>query len=696
MPAISSRISEIRYTTCPYNCWPVNCGLAVTVGRRGSSPQLAVDISGNPDHDVSRGRLCVKGQSCGEIPFNRHRVLTPLARIGSRGSGEFEPISWDQALDRIAPRIAGNIASGQSQSNALYHSHGNIVQRVNWKILTPRFANLVGMTLWDGNFPCWYDVGLAQQLTGYWGLHDPVQMGVHSAGVINWAQDPCASQANLVPYLLEVRDRGGELVTIDPRVTQTAALSDFHIRPRLGSDVYLANAVAHILIRENAFAADFVASAGQGFEAFASHIEDFTPQRAARECELTVAEIEKLATIFAEVKPLTLNLTRGALGKHFGGVQMVRAILCLVGLSGNVGVCGGGVIWGEAIALNEDLDCSDRRPEASYPVNNFNAIDAALEEGIIDSLLVVGGNPLSQWPNLPRLRDQLSRLGLVVVYDLFLNHTARAVADIVLPATSWLEELGLRTSNSRIYLMDQVLEPRGECREASQWMNDLAQRLGIADYFPWASKEQCLDECLRSPAGAGATVAELRTHPQGLAAAVAEVPYADHNFDSTSGKFEFYSTTASRLGLAPLPVYEPPFESPAATPERAAKYPLQLISARRNTQFHSFFDSHRVIETLRALEPEPLLYVHPIDAEGRGIADGAAVEMFNDRGSGVVFVELTTEVLPGHVSLDDCWPELNQVTPAIAPCPPAVTAETGVGGQPAYQNVLVEIRKVPL
>ncbi len=678
-----------RYTVCPYNCWPVNCGLAVTV-----EDGKAVAFSGNPHHDISRGRLCVKGQSVGEIANSPERVTTPLIRRGERGTGNFRRATWEEALGRIAEQMRVNIDADRREKNVLYHSHGNIVQRVNWKVLTPRFANLVGMTLWDGNFPCWYDVGVAQHLSGYFGLHDPAEIGAHANAIINWAQDPCASQANLVPYLLEIRDRGGVVVTVDPRVTQTAALSDLHIRPRPGTDTWLANAVANILFREGAVDEDAVRETTHGLERYKKHIAAFPPVKAAKICEVPVAKIERLAQLFAETKPLSINLTRGALGKHKGGIQMVRAILCLIPLSGNLGIPGGGAIWGEAVDWNLQLCLDERRPPAPYPVNNYNAIDQALSHKQVGMLLVVGGNPLSQWPHLARLRSQLESVQLIVVNDLFMNHTAREVGDIILPATSWIEELGLRTSNRRIYLMDKIVDPPGECHEASDWMDDLARRLNVRDYFPWPSKEACLDECLQSEACRGATVAELREHPEGITANGPNIPYVDLALDSPTGKFELYSVSAEQLGLPPLPTHEEPLEGPVATPELSARFPLQLISSRRNTHFHSFHDSHRVVATLAHLEPEPLIFIHPRDAAARDLVDGARALMFNDRGKSLVRVEITTEVAAGQVSLNDCWPELNEVTPSFAPCPPAVTAAIGMGGQPAYQNTLVEIRGV--
>lgn len=673
------------YTTCPYNCWPINCGLQVTVFDDNT-----IEITGNPHHDFSRGRLCVKGQSCLEIVDNRKRLTTPLKRASR--NGQFQRISWDNALDEIAEKIVSNNRNGHREATALYHSHGNIVQRVNWRILTPRFANLAGITLWDGNFPCWYDVGVAQQLTGYWGLHDPALTCENTSALINWAQDPCASQANMVPYILKVRENNGIVVTIDPRVTQTAALSDIHIRPRLGTDVWLANAIAHILIQNDTYDADYVNEHCHGFESYKEHIVNYSPVEASRICEIPINEIERLAEIFAESKPLSINLTRGALGKHSNGIQMVRSILCLIPLSGNLGIKGGGAIWGEAIDWNMDLCCEERRPDAPYPLNNFAAIDDALGQGHVNTLLVVGGNPLSQWPNLSRLRRQCDNLDLVVVYDLFMNHTAREAGDIILPATSWLEELGLRTSSRNMYLMDKVLEPLAQCREASSWMNDLSKRLGIEDYFPWNSKEECLNACLLSKACRGVTVEELRNHPEGIEADVPQAPYAENVFDSPTKKFELYSKEALELSLSPLPTHEPSIEGITDTPELAQRYPLQLISSRRNTHFHSFHNSHNVIDTLHRLEPEPILCMHPKDAFDRGLDDGCRVVLFNKRGSGRVKVEITTEVPPKHVSMNDCWPELNEVTASYTPCPIKITEKFGVGGQPAYQNVLVEVR----
>lgn len=682
--------NKVFYTHCPYNCWPINCGVKVIKNN-----DKIVEFAGNEFHDASRGMLCVKGQSCKEIHFNKHRITTPLKRKGERGEDKWEEISWDEAVGLISDQLNKNIRNNHPEANALYHSHGNIVQRANWKILTPRFANLADMTLWDGNFPCWYDVGVAQELTGYWGLHDTSEMGENSAALVNWAQDPCASMCNMTPYIIQLKERGGFIATIDPRVTQTAAISDLHIRPRIGSDVILANAIANVLIQNNLADQSFIENHSYGFDHFAESVKNITPELAIKECEISRKDFDALADLYANTKPLCLNLTRGALGKHWNGVNMVRSVLNLTALSGNIGIKGGGCIWGESIEYNQKLDASsERRKDIHFPENNFNAIDRALEEKIVNTLIIVGGNPLSQWPNINRLTRQIKDLEMLVVYDLFLNHTARQAADIVLPATSWIEELGFRTSNRNIYLADKIAEPTGSCKEASWWMNKISKQIGIDNYFPWNSKEDCINDCLDSDSCKGATVERLRKTPQGIPANIPEVPYSDFNFSSPSGKFEFYSQKAVELNLDPLPVHKEPIEGKLSTPDLAEKYPLNLVSSRRNTHFHSFHYSHKYISTLRQLEPEPLLFMHPKDAKERGVKDFSKVEMFNDRGCVEIKIELTTEVSPGQVSLNDCWPELNILTPSATPVAPEVTAATNMGGQPAYQNTLVEIRRI--
>jgi len=325
----------------------------------------------------------------------------------------------------------------------------------------------------------------------------------------------------------------------------------------------------------------------------------------------------------------------------------------------------------------------------------MNSVMAALNSGNIDVLLVLGANPLLQWPNYRRTYKALKKVNLTVVWDLFENKTSREIADFVLPATCWAEELGLHATLKKVYLMEKAIEPAGECAECSEFLKALANRLGHRDdFFPWKTKEEFLNEALKSSWCRGMTVQRLRRRPGGLESTPAlSNPYKDGVFRSPSGKFEFYSSIGQLLRLPMLPIHREPYHSPQRSPEVAKKYPLALISSRRSTHFLSFHDSHKVIPMLDELEPEALLHVNPQDAASRGISDGDYVVMFNDLGEARLKAELTYEVPEGMVSLNNCWPQLNVVTPSYAPILPEVTKKLECGGQPSYQDARVELRK---
>lgn len=676
----------VDYTLCPNNCWPECCGLELTL-QDGRITRLR----GNPHHPVSKGRLCAKGQAALAMVESPLRLREPLRRAGPRGSDQWEPISWAEALDTIADRMRGNIAAGRPQANAIYHSHGNIVNKVNWSCLTPRFANMCSLTLWSGDMPCWYDVGVGLRLTGYFGRDSIITAGESATAVLIWAHDAATSTANSVHWWLQVRDRGGKIVVIDSRVSQTALLADLHLQPRPGTDLALAGAIAHLLIEKDWIDRDFIAAHTTGFEAYRQAVADCTPARAEAVTGVPAGDIIEAARIYGTASPAVIDLSRGALGKQRDGWQTVRAIASLVGLCGYAGRPGGGMIWEGDIGFNRALLAEDARHDAPYPLNHYGEIMGSIERGEIDTLLVWGANPLSQWPNLPRLRRALERVDLIISWDLFLNHTAEQAADIVLPATCWLEETGLKAGATHVYLLPQILPPPAGCRPGAWIQSELATRLGCDSFYPWPTAEEMLDDVLDSPDCAGLTVAALAANPGGvLAPGKAGPAYADHQFETPDGRFAFYSQEAADLGLAPLPPFGDRLvgQSPAAD----GVYPLRLISTRRNQQFLSFYHSNAGNPRLRQFAPAPLLHMHPEDAVNRGIADGAPVQVFNDRGRARVTVEWTTEVAPGIVALDAGWPELNEVSNDATSVPSSVTRALGMGGLPAYGDTYVEVR----
>jgi anaerobic selenocysteine-containing dehydrogenase len=260
---------------------------------------------------------------------------------------------------------------------------------------------------------------------------------------------------------------------------------------------------------------------------------------------------------------------------------------------------------------------------------------------------------LSSFADANRVAEGLARQELVVSYDLFMNETAERFADLVLPATAWLEELGCKSTNTHLYLMPKILEPPGEARAVPWVLRELAARLGLADFFPWDDTEGVLDALLDAPASRHATVAALRAEGGIRALDVSHVAHPDLKFPTPSGKLELYSERAAALGLPPLPVFEP---------LGGDAYPLTLRQGRTLTHFHGFYDHGRALPTLAAADPEPVLWISPSDAAARGLTDGAAIVVKNARGEMTARAHVTGRIPAGTVWMRDGWSGLNTLT----------------------------------
>jgi anaerobic selenocysteine-containing dehydrogenase len=280
----------------------------------------------------------------------------------------------------------------------------------------------------------------------------------------------------------------------------------------------------------------------------------------------------------------------------------------------------------------------------------------------------------------------LDRADLVVSHDLFLNGTARRFAHVVLPSTSWLEEIGCKSTNTHLYLMDRVLDAPGETRPATFVLRELASRLGLPeDFYPWASEEGPLDALLAHPSTGHATVAAMRAEGGIRALRVSHVAHPDLRFGTPSGKVELYSERAAALGLPPLPVFEP---------LPASSYPLAFRQGRTLGHFHGFYDHGRALPSLHRLEPEPLLWLSPADAGARGIADGAAIRVFNERGALEARALVTSRMPAGTVWMRDGWEGVNRLTSGRPSLPDeAVDVFHFSGGQAAF-DASVEVEAV--
>ena len=665
-------------TMCPMNCFPTLCGMLVEVedGR-------LVGVRGDPDNPDSRGFLCIRGQASREIIDNPRRLLQPLVR--ARRGGELRRASWDEALDLIATRMraAGREAVGTWVGHGLFTN--NYGTRVG-SHLVRRFSNLYGCQWWNPTMICWGLGAFGLGLTGILETNTKEDMGAHSAMILLWGAN-LASQPNTARHLVAARRRGAHVVTIDVRHTEAATQSDETLVIRPGTDAALALGMMHVIIRDRLYDAEFVARNTVGFDALAAHVEAHSPQWAAGVTGIAAERIVALARRYATTRPAMLVLGGSSMHKGGNGWQGARAIGCLPALTGNVGVPGGGFgpRHGAAVhgqALNNDMVALDRRPAGRYSPNQMPRITEALLDGDVRVLLLFGTDMLSSYADAASLAQGLARTDLVVSYDLFMNDTARRFADVVLPATSWLEDLGCKSTSTHLYLMPKVLEAAGETRPIGWVLSELARRLDVTDFYPWDNDEGPIDAILDHPATGHATVAKLRAEGGIRALNISHVAHPDLRFPTPSGKIELYSERAQGLGLPPLPVHEELMP---------AGYPLRLRQGRTLTQFHGFYDHGRALPTLAAADPEPLLWISRDDAAERGVKDGDAIRIYNQRGEMQSRARVTDDIPRGTVWMRDGWLGLNTLTDGAAVIPDDAVDVFGFSGGQASFDAAVEV-----
>jgi len=667
---------------CPMNCHPTLCGMLVDVeeGR-------LLGVAGDPDNPDSRGFLCVRGQASREIIGNPQRLLYPQVRE-RRGVDRWRRASWDEALDRIVTRMraAGPEAVG------LWAGHGLAANNYGTRIashLNRRFANLYGCQWWSGTIICWGLGAFGLGLTGLLQTSTKEDMGAHSRLIVLWGAN-IASQPNTAPHLVAARRRGAYVVTIDVRETEAAARSDEMIVIRPGTDAALALGLMHTIVDEGLHDRDFVAGHTLGFDAFRAHLARHTAEWAAGVTGVSADRIRALARRYATTRPAMILVGGSSMHKGTNGWQGARAVGCLPALTGNLGRPGAGLgprhgasAHGQAL---RDITLPERRPPGTYVPNQMSRITEALLDGRLRVLLLLGTNMISSFADAGQVAEGLGRQDLVVTYDLFMNETSRRFADIVLPATSWLEETGCKSTNTHLYLMPEILEAPGEARSNTWLLRELAGRLGLDEFFPWADDEGPIDAILDHPSTGHATVAALRAEGGMRALQISPVAYPDLVFDTPSGKVELYSERARTLGLPPLPVHE---ELPASA------YPLTFRQGRTLTHFHGFYDHGRALPSLAEADPEPVLWISPADADARGVAEGAAIRVHNERGAMSARARVTAAIGAGTVWMRDGWEGLNGLTSGRATIPDEAVDLFGFSAGQAAFDAMVEVTPAP-
>ncbi len=636
-------------TMCPMNCAPTLCGMSVSVEKGTLSA-----IKGDKENPDSQGFLCVRGQAAKEIIGNPQRLLQPMLR-DSRDSSDWREVSWDEAL----AKIADTMQAVNADEIGLWPGHGSIANDYGTFAhaqLALRFGAMYGTQLWDPSMICWGLGGFGLGLTGIMETNTKEDMGQNSDLIILWGAN-IASQPNTARHLSAARSRGARVVVIDIRKSEACKLADDYFIVEPGSDSAIALAMMQVIVSGGKHDKAFIAEHTLGFEKMAEHLVGHSPEWAASISGIDAQRIIDLANDYADADKAMIMLGGSSLYKDQNGWQASRAISCLPGLTGKVGKAGCGIGARHAgnahgFELNHIVDPSMIQP-GNYIPNQMSAIIEGLENNKLKVMLLFGTNFLSSFADSKRVADGLANTSLVVHHDLFMNETARRFADVILPATAWLEDVGCKATATHLYLMDKALQAEGECKSMSSVLRMLAERLGIEGFYPWQHDEGHIDAVLDHPCTGHATVAKLREEGGIRALKISHVAHPDHKYPTPSGKIEFYSEQAAQAGVPALPVF---IEKPESD------FPLEMRSGRQLTNFHAFYDHGRALPSLAKLEAGPVLWLSQSDADARSLADGANIRIHNERGECAGVVKISEELPAGVVWLHDGWADLNNLT----------------------------------
>jgi anaerobic selenocysteine-containing dehydrogenase len=638
---------------CPHDC-PDTCSMEVTVENG-----VAVEVRGG-DMPFTGGVLCTKVSRYLDRTYAKDRVLHPLRRIGPKGPGNsrWERISWDDALDEIAAKFSA-IAADDPQG-ILPYSYAGTMGLLNYSSMDRRFFNRLGASVLERTVCASAGkAGLKVTLGGSVGM-DPEQV-VDAKLILIWGSNPIVSNLHFWSLCQEAKRRGARLVSIDPWRNQTAEKCHQWIPVMPGTDAALALAMMQVIIGENRHDHDYLARHTVGFDQLAVRVKAWTPERAARICGIDAQVIVDLAREYAAAKPAAIRLNYG-MQRHFGGGMAVRTVTCLPAIVGAWREAAGGILLstGDFYGMDHQaLERPDLVRGAPRAINMCAVGDALLAaDPPVRAVYVYNSNPVAIAPDSNKvtagfLRDDL----FTVVHDLFLTDTCD-YADIVLPATSQLEQLDVHKSYGHLYVLanNPAIAPLGEAKPNTEVFRLLAQRMGFTDPCFQDDDETLARQALRStnPRMSGITWSELKEQGwQRLSVPARYAPFANGGFPTPSGKVELYSATAAAEGHDPLPDYTPPVENPVSNPQLAKRYPLAFISPPARNFLNSSFAN---LPFALASEKEgPRLEIHPADAAQRGITEGATVRVFNDRGSYTLEARITDAARPGVVVAPSVW-----------------------------------------
>lgn len=694
---------------CPHDC-PDTCSMQFHV-KNGE----LVSVSGNPDHPMTRGGLCVKLKDYEKRHYHPNRLLYPMKRVGPKGTNQFERITWDEALDTIVDRWQAliNHEGPRAILPVSYLGNQGLVHGLNGG---DAFFNRLGATVCERTF-CGEGSCTAWLLTvGPTAGVDPESF-IHANFIVIWACNSVSTNLHHWHIIKDAQKRGAKIVVVDSFASKTAKEADWHIAPRPGTDGALAMAMMHVIIAEDLVDHDYVEKYTVGYAELAERAKPCTPEWAADITGIPADQIRLFAREYATTPPAAIRIGV-ALERSYGGSQAIRAVTSLPALIGAWRHVGGGAlqfpVWEHPYRF--DVICRpDLIPEGTPVVNILQLGRALLGETPLEvsikSVMVWNTNPVTQSPETDKVIEGLMREDLfTIVADHFISDTA-SYADILLPAAMGAEQEDMILSWGHLYLTynTKCIEPPGEALPNNEIFRRLAKRLGFEeDNFKWSDSE-CLENYVdwNSPACQGIDLNYLREHGfarLNVGTKDDRAPHREGNFPTPTGKCMFMVEGAKNFvagpfrqmydgfqpgeDLDPLPAYVPSREAPDTNAALAARFPLNIISPKS----HGFINSsYANMESKLRVQGEQYLMINPVDALARDVQDGMMVKTYNDRGAFEAVARVTTDVNPGIVVATlGYWRQLNKGTVNCIS-----SAEYGdMGHSNTFSDNLVEVELV--
>jgi len=644
---------DIVHSVCPHDCASA-CALEI---ERMDARRIGV-VRGARENPYTAGIVCAKVARYAERVHHPDRLKQPLRRTGAKGSGEFTPISWDDALDEVAAAFARAIERHGSESIWPYSYAGTMglvqqygIQRLRHVMRYSRQHSTICSTLLGAGWLA--GVGTRRGV-------DPREV-IDSELIVIWGSNPATTQVNLMHHIARARkERGAKLVVVDPYRTKTAEIADLHLDPRPGTDGALACAIMHVLLRDGLADRGYLARLTDFSPALEEHLASRTPEWAAAVTGVEAARIEDFARMYGAAKRSWIRLGYG-FSRSRNGAANVHAVSCLPAMTGAWLHKGGGAtasLSGSFVidmTLIEGLDAVDHKTRA-LDMSRLGAILTGSAKDLADgppvaAMLIQNTNPMAVAPDSGKVRAGFARDDLFVcVHEQFMTDTAR-MADIVLPATTFLEHDDVYTSYGHTFLQlgPKVIEPVGEVRSNHDVLCALAQRLGGKHRGFEMTAWDMVDATLQL-SGLGSAAALAESHWRDCAPSFEQSHFLN-GFGTPDRKFHF-APDWSRVGRdhAAMPRYPDHF---AVIDEANEEHPFRLVTGPSRYFLNTSFTE---TASSRGLARRPTVRIAAADADRLGIATGDRVRIGNPKGSVALHAERFDGIKAGVLMVESVWP----------------------------------------